>query len=115
VDVDALKAVNDTGGHASGDGLLRHVAKALAATLRSYDLIIRYGGDEFVCVFPGIHMADGVKRLALVNEALATPPQNGSVTAGFAELQADDSAEDLVRRADGALYQQRQRRSRPKA
>jgi diguanylate cyclase (GGDEF)-like protein len=50
VDVVGLKIVNDTYGHAAGDRLLRNVVTALRKWLRSYDLVIRYGGDEFVCV-----------------------------------------------------------------
>jgi diguanylate cyclase (GGDEF)-like protein len=113
VDVDSLKAVNDSGGHAAGDRLLVRVANTLAAALRESDLIIRYGGDEFVCVIPGLDIAEAVKRLGLVNATLAKTPESGSVTAGLAELREDDSPADLVGRADAALYQERQRRTSP--
>src|SRR6202165_791873 len=49
MDVDGLKHVNDTAGHAAGDQLLREVAAAIRERGRSYDLVFRYGGDEFVC------------------------------------------------------------------
>lgn len=49
IDVDHLKQVNDADGHAAGNALLVAVATALRGELRSYDLILRYGGDEFVC------------------------------------------------------------------
>ena len=110
VDVDRLKAINDSRGHAAGDRMLLEVAKTLAAKLRSYDLIIRYGGDEFVCALAGLNMADATKRLALVNAALAGAAEPGSVTVGLAELQADESPEDLVARADAALYRERQQK-----
>jgi diguanylate cyclase (GGDEF)-like protein len=110
IDVDHLKAINDSGGHAAGDRMLLEVANTLAAKLRSYDLIIRYGGDEFVCAVSGLSMADARKRLAEVNAALAAVPDHGSVTVGLAELQPDDSPEDLVARADAALYRERQQR-----
>ena len=107
VDVDHLKAVNDTRGHAAGDRMLVEVATTFRATLRSYDLIIRYGGDEFVCVISGLNTADATKRLALVNPALAAGAEHGSVTVGLAELRAGDSPDDLVARADAALYRER--------
>jgi diguanylate cyclase (GGDEF)-like protein len=104
IDVDGLKAINDAGGHAAGDRMLVAVVNCIRATLRSYDLIMRYGGDEFVCAAGGLDMAEGTKRLTLVNHALARVPEPGSVTVGLAELQADDSPEGLVARADAELY-----------
>jgi len=53
LDVDGLKRVNDDRGHAAGDELLRTLAKTVAAHVRAYDLLIRYGGDEFLCVASG--------------------------------------------------------------
>jgi diguanylate cyclase (GGDEF)-like protein len=109
VDVDRLKATNDSLGHAAGDELLRHIADTIRANLRSYDLIVRFGGDEFVCGLAGLNMEQATKRFVLVNKDLAET-QQASVTAGLAELQADDSLEDLVMRADEALYRERQQR-----
>ena len=111
VDVDRLKDINDSRGHAAGDRMLLSVADTFRANLRSYDLIIRYGGDEFVCAMSGLSIADASERLALVNALLAEAPEHGSVTVGLAELRPDDSAEDLVGRADAELY--RQPRGRP--
>ncbi len=112
VDVDHLKAINDSHGHAAGDRLLLRVANTLKANLRSYDPIIRYGGDEFVCVVSGLSVAAVTQRLSLVNAALANAPEHRSVTVGLAELRPDDSPEDLVARADAALYRERQRQRR---
>ena len=112
IDVDRLKAVNDSRGHAAGDRMLLEVANTLAGKLRSYDLIIRYGGDEFVCALSGLNMADATKRLAFVNASLAEANEHGSVTVGLAELRPGDSPEDLVARADAALYRQRRQQRR---
>ena len=49
IDVDALKDVNDVQGHAAGDALLRDVPTAITSAVRSYDVTVRWGGDEFVC------------------------------------------------------------------
>jgi diguanylate cyclase (GGDEF)-like protein len=113
VDVDRLKTINDTRGHAAGDRLLIDVANSFKAHLRSHDLIIRYGGDEFVCVLSGLSMTDATTRLALITEALAEAPEHGSVTVGLAQLNRDDSPEDLVARADAALYRERRLGSGP--
>lgn len=110
VDVDHLKQTNDAHGHAAGDRMLVAVVTALRSKLRSYDLIFRFGGDEFICAFSALDVADAAKRLAMVNTALAHAPEHGSVTAGLAELRPDDSAEAFVARADAALYRQRQLR-----
>ncbi len=110
VDVDRLKAVNDSRGHVAGDRILLEVASTLRARMRSYDLMVRFGGDEFLCALAGLDMADARERLAPVNAALAAAPEHGSVSIGLAELQADDSVDDLVARADIALYLERRTR-----
>src|SRR4051794_697330 len=71
VDVVGLKQVNDTYGHAGGDRLLRDVANALKLGLRSYDLVARYGGDEFVCALPGIEIHAARARFTDIEQDLA--------------------------------------------
>ncbi|HXB64931.1 MAG TPA: GGDEF domain-containing protein [Solirubrobacteraceae bacterium] len=108
IDVDGLKAVNDTEGHLAGDALLTAVADSLVKCLRSYDLIMRYGGDEFVCALPNVD-ANGVRqRFAEVSAALAGGPTKGSITVGFAELGDERTAEALIRRADVDLLANRE-------
>jgi diguanylate cyclase (GGDEF)-like protein len=110
VDVDDLKGTNDLGGHPAGDRLLRHVADTLRANTRPHDLIIRYGGDEFVCALMGLTSTDAAKRLAMVDAALAAAAEPASITVGLAELEAGESLPSLIRRADDALYRQRRQR-----
>lgn len=107
VDVDGLKAVNDSRGHAAGDRLLVEVADALRARTRSHDLLIRYGGDEFVCAISGLTHGEAATRFAEVNASLATGPEQGSVTVGLAEMRLGDSPSGLVARADADLYRKR--------
>lgn len=109
VDVDGLKEVNDTRGHLAGDALLVAVADSLRGCLRSYDLIMRFGGDEFVCALPNVDVSGVRKRFASVSKALAKGPTKASITVGFAELNESDSAEDLIRRADADLLAHRER------
>ena len=113
VDVDRLKGINDTFGHAAGDQMLLEVANTLRAKLRNYDLIFRYGRDEFVCGLAGLNQTEAGLRMSLVNLDLADAPGQGSVTVGVAELRADDSMESLVARADAALYLERERQRTP--
>ncbi|GAC1326672.1 MAG: hypothetical protein NVSMB13_12070 [Mycobacteriales bacterium] len=107
LDVDHLKAVNDSEGHAAGDQLLVAVASTLRSVLRPYDVVVRFGGDEFVCALPGLRRADATKRFAQVHAALATGEHQGEVTVGLAELRPEDSLDDLIARADAALYELR--------
>jgi diguanylate cyclase (GGDEF)-like protein len=107
VDVDGLKAINDTHGHAAGDAMLIGVASTLQRELRAYDIIFRYGGDEFVCALPGVNMEEAQQRFAIIGTALGVGPEHGSVSVGLAILRHDESAHSLVARADDALYVQR--------
>ncbi|MGQ0433403.1 MAG: GGDEF domain-containing protein [Microthrixaceae bacterium] len=106
VDVDGLKATNDSLGHTAGDQLLRQVVETIRGHVRSYDLVVRYGGDEFLCGLLDVGAAEATKRFASVNADLGAT-RGASVTAGIAQLDADDRLEDLIQRADGAMYGQR--------
>jgi diguanylate cyclase (GGDEF)-like protein len=110
VDVDGLKATNDTGGHAEGDALLIAVADALRTTLRSYDVITRVGGDEFVCVLPGISVEHALQRFDAVSAKLGAGRSGASITVGLARLVAGDSADALIQRADDEVSSARKRR-----
>ncbi len=110
VDVDHFKSVNDRHGHATGDDVLKAVATGLAAALRAGDQVARYGGEEFLLLLPGTSLAQAsvlAERLRLALLALRVlPPGDGPVSASFglAVWRADESADQLVRRADQAMY-----------
>ena len=104
IDVDRLKAVNDSRSHPAGDRMLLEVANALGAKVRSYDLILRPGGDGFVWALSGLNLPHVTERLLLVNTALAEGTEPGLVRFGLAELLPGDSPRDLVERASAALH-----------
>ena len=83
---------------------------ALRSGLRSYDLVMRYCGDEFVCVLPNTNINKARERFADMSDTLAADPSAGSISVGFAELSDGDSSSDLISRADGDLLAQRQQR-----
>jgi diguanylate cyclase (GGDEF)-like protein len=107
VDIDGLKATNDAQGHHAGDVLLKHVVGVLQANLRSYEPIIRVGGDEFVCALSDTTIEIVRKRFDQISAQLSLTPGEGSITVGFAGLEAGDSAMDLIDRADSALIASR--------
>jgi diguanylate cyclase (GGDEF)-like protein len=112
LDVDGLKHINDEHGHSAGDKALRAVADGLRKSMRSYDVIMRFGGDEFVCALPGLDITEATARLVMVRAELATAPEPVLVSYGVAELQPDDSIDTLIARADAALYEERRGRTR---
>ena len=103
VDVVGLKAANDSRGHAAGDALLQRVVSALRARLRSYDAIVRLGGDEFLCVMSETTLEDARQRLDEVQATLAADPEPTQIKVGFAALAPDDSAAELIERADSDM------------
>jgi diguanylate cyclase (GGDEF)-like protein len=109
VDVIGLKAVNDNDGHAAGDALLTRVVAVIREHLRSYDLIIRIGGDEFLCAMSNMPLAEARARFARVGAALTTTAAAPGIRTGFADITPGDSAPELMARADRALLEGRSR------
>ncbi|MGA8016805.1 MAG: GGDEF domain-containing protein [Candidatus Dormiibacterota bacterium] len=108
IDVDGLKRINDTEGHAAGDALLGQVVGAIRERVRAYDLVVRWGGDEFVCVLPDATREEAERTLADIEVQVRARTQGRTVSTGLAALEADDSADTLVGRADLALYAHRE-------
>jgi diguanylate cyclase (GGDEF)-like protein len=109
VDVDGLKATNDLHGHAGGDQLLRDVGMALMTGLRSYDLVIRYGGDEFLCALTSTDVEGAGRRFDEMAKNLTVKNPQASVSVGLATLENPDTLDELIARADAALYAGRRR------
>jgi diguanylate cyclase (GGDEF)-like protein len=115
IDLDGFKAVNDTLGHKAGDALLKTVVKAVKAIIRRYDIFVRMGGDEFVILLPDTDHANGTafgERVfraisdISVQECTAQKTElEVSASIGVAELEAGESLQDLIKRADSRMYE----------
>jgi len=111
VDVDHFKKVNDELGHEAGDCVLKEIAKRLAACLREYDGVGRYGGEEFLLVIPGCDLAASVRRADQIRTSVSTSPVSTPVgqttvtlSMGVTVGESASKAEILIDRADMALY-----------
>ena len=113
LDIDHFKRVNDTYGHPGGDDVLRHVARELRAVSRASDVVARWGGEEFLFIFPDTDLSDATQiierfRAHLSSQTVEIPSAGtlGKVTisGGAAEFEAKDTAETLLARVDAALY-----------
>jgi diguanylate cyclase (GGDEF)-like protein len=107
VDVDNLKTVNDNEGRLAGDVLLRRVADTLRMKLRPYDVIMRFGGDEFICALANMDVAGARRRFEEIIATLRTERRAKLISFGLAELEEDDNLENLLARADAALLETR--------
>src|SRR5262245_3941983 len=107
-DLDDFKAINDRIGHLSGDAVLAEAAERIRDVVRSADIACRVGGDEFAVILPESRLKDADQLYARLRTAMTSKPvgQAGPLTmsAGMAELQADDDAIAFFQRADHALY-----------
>ena len=118
LDIDHFKHINDLHGHASGDEALRQVAHCVRKTLREQDVAGRLGGDEFSLVLPDTDANDAItlagRIVLLLGERQADSRQaRVSLSFGIVQMNANESMDEALRRADQALYEaKRQGRSR---
>ncbi len=112
VDLDHFKQVNDTYGHLAGDAVLREATRRMRSSVRRYDEIGRYGGEEFIVVAPGcdrpgaMSLAERI-RASMSRDAISTFEKAIPVTVSLGlalQPEGNSSAESLVRAADAALY-----------
>ena len=102
IDIDHFKAYNDTYGHLAGDAVLRDCAAAWDSQLRGEDTILRFGGEEFLVVLPECGADDATE---IVERLRAATAARQTCSAGLAMWRPGETVDDLVGRADQALYE----------
>jgi len=111
IDIDHFKAINDSKGHAGGDEILRRLGHILRGQTRACDVVVRYGGDEFVMLLPETALDGAVALLerlrAHVADNLEGPGGGPTISCGLAEWsrEKEETAEKVLFRADSALYE----------
>jgi diguanylate cyclase len=114
IDIDHFKAFNDKYGHQIGDQVLRLVALTLIDEVKGQDMVARYGGEEFAVILPGTDMhgasyvaenlRKAVERKEVINRSTGDNLGQITISLGLAAFISNENAEDLIRRADRALY-----------
>lgn len=112
-DIDHFKRVNDTLGHATGDEVLKEVSRRLKLDLRPYDIVGRYGGEEFLIILPGCDLGAGARRADSIRNLVGKDP----IATPFGEVRAtismgvtastekrDQPVAEFLREADLSLY-----------
>jgi diguanylate cyclase (GGDEF)-like protein len=111
VDVDGLKAVNEEHGQAYGDALLCGVVECVTRVLRPYDVIIRFGGDEFACALCGQNLPGLQNRFAQAAAELSQRYDGAGITVGLAQAGPEERPEQLIARAEHAMIATRRERA----
>lgn len=109
LDLDRFKHVNDTYGHQAGDQVLHEVGTLLRRTVRAYDILVRWGGEEFLVVLPGVDLQAAyqlAERIRVAVEAMETHSVGRvTISAGVAKFEADYDFAATLKTADQRLYQ----------
>jgi len=110
IDVDNFKQINDTYGHDEGDRVLVSISRCLEEILRDTDVVSRWGGEEFLVLMPetnkegGITVAEKIRN-HIQSEVCCEIGKNVSVSIGVTAYREGDSMDDILRRADQAMYE----------
>jgi len=114
-DIDFFKRVNDNYGHAAGDKVLKTIARIFMQATRDADFIARFGGEEFVGVFPETRLEDALSLANKIREKIETSkfhyenkPVPITASAGLATFRPNDTIDEVFKRADAALYRSKE-------
>ena len=97
-----MKQVNDRDGHAAGDHVLQTLVWTMRSNLRSFDPVLRYGGDEFVAGLGGMDVEEAARRFRAIEQSVEREVGVG-FSVGLAELEPDETLQSLMERADSRL------------
>ena len=108
LDIDHFKEVNDTYGHDIGDLTLKEFSKIISTRTREYDIFARWGGEEFILMLPQTNINDGYKLAEKIRMSILSHKfeklDNLTCSIGLSMLKKGDSKEEIIKRADSALY-----------
>ncbi len=112
LDIDHFKKVNDRFGHSVGDEVLKYLCRLIRGLVRQGDLLIRWGGEEFLVLLPETNVAEAHPLAERIRREVAAANfevvGHITISLGVAQLQADDSIDNLIKRVDKALYRAKQ-------
>ena len=109
LDLNGLKKINDTLGHAAGDAYLRRFAASVQKQIRDTDILARIGGDEFLLILLGCSRDNAEKRLDVIRRRMAEDIDQFAFGAGVVESSEADNLEDLLSLADQRMYSDKKR------
>lgn len=119
MDIDYLKYINDRYGHVAGTKVILDVAKALLSVTRKYDIVCRYGGDEFLIVFPDTNYPEAVSLMNRIKKSILKTEfvNNIKVTLSYGLVECDgnedETVESVLHSVDQVLYIAKQNRPKP--
>ncbi len=113
LDLDHFKTFNDNYGHLAGDDVLRRVGQCIQSSIRSIDMAFRYGGEEFTVILPGTKLGDAYKAAERIRNTIEAKASTGTIpvtaSLGVSTWPIDGmTKQDIIGRADSALYQAKQ-------